>query len=141
MKIKILIILILLLIFQVNANASIAEHFNSFYYEYLEKRNVKIEDREILNIVQKISNDKFINIENFLNTSNNFNDKSYALYLIDMEYKDFLENLNFELNYVPSCSLKKKDEKKFKRAHKKYMRNIQKCYKAKIKKGFELGLQ
>ena len=125
---KFLFLFIVVFIFQIPVNAFVSEHFNDFYCDYLIKRNVKIENCEILNIVQKITEDKIINIEDFLNKSKTYDDKIYAISLIDEEYREFLENINFELNYVPSRPLKKRTVRKFKRAHKKFMRRLKKCY-------------
>ena len=125
---KFLFLFIVVFVFQIPVNAFVSEHFNDFYCDYLDKRNIKIENREILNLIQKITEDKIIDIEEFLNKSKTDDDKIYAISLIDEEYREFLENINFELNYIPNCPLKKRAARKFKKAHKKFMRQLKKCY-------------
>lgn len=110
------------------AEAEIPEYFNSFYLSYLDQRKVCFDDREILNFLHKISNDKLIAIEDFLKNAECKEDILNGISLVDEEYRDFLENLEFETSYVCNCPLSKRGIKKFKKAHKNFMRLLQKKY-------------
>ncbi len=128
MKGKNFVLWIVLFSLQAGAFAGVGEYFNSFYCNYLSERNVRCEDREILNLLQKISYKKIVDIENYLKSAKTMEEKRHAIALIEEEYLDFLENINFELNYVPNCPMTKRGIKKIKKAHKKYMRQLEKCY-------------
>lgn len=128
MKIKILFIVILFFVLGNFSLATISEHFDEFYENYLCIRKVDKENRENLDLMNKIANGKFSAIEKFINSTDNICEKAYGISLIDEEYRDFIENINFELNYVPNCPISKRCTRKLKRAHKKYMRLLEKCY-------------
>lgn len=128
MKTKIAFLIFIFFLLQIKAFASISDYLTSFYCDYLKERRVSNDDREILNLLYKISSEKTADIEIFIQNAKTYEDKRYGIFTFDEEYKDFLENINFELNYVPNCPLKKRAKRKFKKAHKKYMRRLEKYY-------------
>lgn len=128
MKLKLFFIFVCLILVILQANAEIKEHFDIFYQNYIELHQVSIEDRDVLNLMNQISNEKFKAIEKCLIQAKNKQERLYFINLINEEYKELLENLNFELSYVPHCPIRQKCHKKFKKAHKKYMRQIENCY-------------
>lgn len=128
MRIKFLLVFVFLIFPQLSANASIQDYLTSFYCDYLKERIVSDNDREILNLLYKISSEKGCDIEKFIENSKTKEDIKYGILAFDEEYKDFLENIDFELNYVPNSPLRKSKLRKFKKAHKKYMRQLTKYY-------------
>ena len=106
----------------------VREYFNDFYDLYLYLRSAPSKERQVLDFLHEISDSKLESIENFLNNAKNKEDIETALVLIDDEYQDFLENLNFELNYLNCSPVNKRCQKKLKNAHKKFMRTLQNDY-------------
>lgn len=104
-----------------------AEYFNEFCSSYLLSRKIPKENRETTNLLFDISKAKIRALENFLNSANSKDEIKEALSLINEEYNDLLENLNFEASFW-SPPMNKRCEKKFKKAHKKFMRFLEKCY-------------
>ena len=127
MKIFLILFLSILVASQtVVKSAEIQQYFNCFYSDYLALREVSRNDREILNFLKQISDDKTAVLEeNFLSAKNKCEIET-SLLLINEEYYDLIDNINFELNYIKNRSLNKKENNKFKKAHKKFMRQIKK---------------
>lgn len=127
MKLK-LILIIAFISVNLNTKAQIAEHFDLFFKDYVKIHQVDLENYNDLKLIGKISNAKFRAFENFLITSDAKQDRLYAISLINEEYRELLENINFELNYINCCQINQKHLKKIKKAHKKYMRQLEKIY-------------
>lgn len=131
---KIVLTTIFLIITSLGAHANVCDYFNNFYINYLELRQVKSTDTEMLDLMHSISNIKVDTLEKYLNQTKNKSEVSNAIALIDEEFQDFSENLEFEIKYVENCPFSKKQIKRNKKAHKKFMRHLQKQHLHRIKK-------
>ncbi len=125
---KIVITLIALFLGVCPAYCYIKDYFNDFYDLYLSLRKISACERQIFDFLHEISNNKIEAFEDFLNSAETREDAEMAIMMIDEEYKDFLENLNFELNYTGYCPISKRYQKKLKNAHKKFMRTLENDY-------------
>lgn len=125
---KFFLILILVFLATSPSFALVEEYFNSFYCNYLYSLQVDLSDREILDFLYSVSNQKVVEFEKYLNSASCGAEKTEIIRLIDEEYRDFLENINFELNYVCYKPLCKRKLKKIKQTHKKFMCLLEKSY-------------
>lgn len=107
-------------------SAMVKEYFNTFYYNYLDSRKIDRNDAQNFDFLHKMSNDKVYWINRYLNNPNSKMDKQALITLLDEEYWDLRENLDFESEFVKSCPLSKRQDKAFKRAHKKFMCKLKK---------------
>lgn len=132
---KILLILFIFALFGINRaySGEVEQFFGSFYSNYLNERQVAYSDREILNFLYGLSKNKTLALEEILNEANSKEEFEATLVLINEEYLDLAENINFELQYVNNCALDKKREKAFKKAHNKFMRRLKKTYKKRLR--------
>ncbi len=123
-------LLLVFLIFETQVNAlEIQDYFDNFYQNYLCAREISPSDREILDYLKDISNSKVSALEKILFDENmpDYGDRVIAQ--IDEEFFDFLENINFEISQTENCPLSKKQERKIKKAHKKFICHLYKNYK------------
>ncbi len=125
MKKSVLIALILLLQLQTKA-LNVRDYFESFYSNCLETRKEEIQDVKTLDFIKQNSDNKIIELEKNLLLAKNNDEIEEALFLIDEEYYDFLDNINFELGCINCCPLTGRENKKLKKAHKKFMRRLEK---------------
>ena len=102
----------------------VAQYFNSFYYSYLSLLEVPNSQRNLLNLIKQISDNKVYYLENNLKEAKTKEEIEAALLLIDEEYYDLIENINFEVEYVCHQELSSSNDKKIQKAHKKFMRQL-----------------
>ena len=77
-----------------------------------------------LNLIKQISDNKVYYLENNLKEAKTKEEIEAALLLIDEEYYDLIENINFEVEYVCHQELSSSNSKKIQKAHKKFMRQL-----------------
>ena len=132
---KILLILFIFALFGINRaySGEVEQFFGSFYSNYLNERQVAYSDREILNFLYGLSKNKTLALEDVLNETKSKEELEGVLILINEEYLDLIENIDFELQYTGNIPLDKKQEKTFKKAHKKFMRQLKKTYKKRLR--------
>lgn len=102
----------------------VAQYFHSFYYSYLSLLEVPNSERNLLNLIKQISDNKVYYLENNLKEAKTKEEIEAALLLIDEEYYDLIENINFEVEYVCHQELSSSNDKKIQKAHKKFMRQL-----------------
>ncbi len=102
----------------------VAQYFHSFYYSYLSLLEVPNSERNLLNLIKQISDNKVYYLENNLKEAKTKEEIEAALILIDEEYCDLIENINFEAEYVCHQELSSSNCKKLQKAHKKFMRQL-----------------
>ncbi len=114
-------------------SGSVEQFFKSFYLDYLAQRQVPNSNREILDFIYGLSKNKTLALEDVLNETKSKEELEGVLILINEEYLDLIENIDFELQYTENIPLDKKQEKTFKKAHKKFMRQLKKTYKKRLR--------
>ena len=121
---KIVLFLILFICPKMVFAGEVAQYFNSFYYSYLSLLEVPNSERNLLNLIKQISDNKVYALENNLKEAKTKEEIEAALILIDEEYYDLIENINFELDYICHGELSQINEKKLEKAHKRFMRQL-----------------
>lgn len=123
-------ILFLLLFFNLflPAHSMVREYFNTFYYDYLKHRGVIDTTINDFDFLHSISNDKVNSLDKTLNKAETYPEKQALIALIDEEYHDLKENLDFESEYINACPISRRVQKRFKKAHKKFMRQLKNNY-------------
>ena len=114
-------------------SGSVEQFFKSFYLDYLTQRQVPNSNREILDFIYGLSKNKTLALEDVLNETKSKEELEGVLILINEEYLDLIENIDFELQYTGNIPLDKNQEKTFKKAHKKFMRQLKKTYKKRLR--------
>lgn len=122
--IKIVLLLIFFICPKMAFAGEVAQYFNSFYYSYLSLLEVPNSERNLLNLIKQISDNKVYALEGNLKTSKTKEEIEAALILINEEYYDLIENINFELGYVNHIELGQANNKKLEKAHKRFMRQL-----------------
>lgn len=72
--------------------------------------------RNLLNLIKQISDNKVYYLENNLKEAKTKEEIEAALLLIDEEYYDLIENINFEVEYVCHQELSSSNDKNSKGA-------------------------
>ncbi len=128
MKMSKIYIMLIFLFFANAANATVSDYFTSFYDAYMCDKKIPFEKRDMTDYILKITMDKITVFEDYLVNTKTNSEIEELINMIDEEYYELMENLDFEAQFVPSCPIKKREIKKYKKAHKKFMCLLKKNY-------------